>query len=192
MRVWPGLVVLFMSSLLTAPATAAPEWTVENGSQISFMASQGGAPVEGAFERFNATITFAENDLQNSAVTVEIDIGSVNSQSKDRDDAIKSPGLFDATKWPTATFKAAAFRHLGAAQYEADGTLTMRDVTMPVTLPFILELSAHPSDQGRLQARAKGKLTVQRLDYGVGQGPWKDTSIVGNTVTILIDLLASQ
>lgn len=192
MRAWAGLFALFISFLLVAPAGATPEWIVENGSQISFTASQGGAPVEGVFERFEATITFAENDLQNSAVTVEIDIGSVNSQSKDRDDTIKSSGLFDVAKWPTAIFKAAAFRHLGAEQFEADGTLTMRDVSMPVTLPFTLEIGAHPNDQGRRQARAKGKLTVQRLDYGIGQGVWKDTSIVGNTVTILIDLVAKQ
>ena len=35
-------------------------------------------------------------------------------------------------------------------------------------------------------------MTVERLDYGIGQGPWKDTSVVGNPVKIFIDLSAKR
>ena len=37
-----------------------------------------------------------------------IDIASVNSESKDRDDTIRAAGLFDVATWPTARFEADA------------------------------------------------------------------------------------
>lgn len=189
--------VTFCLSFLTLAlsfgvAAAETNWTVEKGSRVGFIATQGGAPVEGLFERFTATIAFDADDLANSKVVVEIEIASVNSKSRDRDTAIVGPGLFDISKWPTALFKAAAFRKLGPNRYEADGTLTMRGVAKPVTLPFTLETGPHPKAPGQRQALAQGELTVDRLDYGIGQGPWKDVSVVGNAVTIFIDLLAKR
>ncbi len=189
-RILLAILVLILTPL--APSWAAPNWILENTSRLGFIATQGGAPVEGLFTSFKATITFDANDLAGSIVAVEIDIASVDSKSKDRDDAIRGPGLFDAAQWPTATFKAAKFRQTTKDWFEAEGTLTMRGVTMPAVLPFTLKVAPHPSDKTQLQARAEGRLTVQRLDYGIGQGPWKDTSIVGNDVIIFLDLVAKQ
>lgn len=179
-------------ALAVAAPTAAKDWTVEPGSRLGFVATQGGAPVEGVFERFAATIRFADDDLAGSKVSVEIDIASVNSKSKDRDTAIVGPGLFDAAKWPSAKFETTAFRRSGDGTFTADATLTMRDKSRPVTLPFALTIAPHPDEPGMLRARAQGELKVLRLDYGVGQGVWKDISVVGNEVTITLDLLAKR
>ena len=43
-------------SLVATPAAAAPEWALEEGSRVGFVATQGGAPVEGAFTVFEARI----------------------------------------------------------------------------------------------------------------------------------------
>jgi hypothetical protein len=37
-----------------------------------------------------------------------------------------------------------------------------------------------------------GALDILRIDYGVGKGPWRDTSMVANEVTIEIDLTATR
>ena len=171
--------------IFAAPVSANTAWTVEEGSRLGFIATQGGAPVEGVFERFDAKIAFAADDLANSKVAVEIEIASVNSKSKDRDAAIISPGLFDVSKWPTASFETKSFRKTGDGQYEAEAMLTMRGVSRDVVLPFTLKVS-----DGK--AHAKGELKVERLDFGIGQGVWKDTSVVGNSVTIFIDLCAKR
>ena len=184
-----GLVLL----LLAGPAAAqTPAWTVEPASQVGFVATQGGSPVEGAFERFQAEIAFSPDDLEASKVVVVIEIASVESGSKDRDDTIRAAGLFDAATWPTARFEATRFLHREGNDYEAQGQLTMRDVTRDVVLPFTLEIAPHPEKTGHLRARARGELTVKRLDYGVGQGLWQDTSVVADEVTIVIDLKAER
>ena len=186
---------LFAGLLLTIvwpAAAAAPLWTVEPDSRVVFIARQAGAPVEGRFEKFSAEIRFDAEDLEASSVAVEIDIASVNSESSDRDQVIRSPNLFDAATWPTARFEAPRFVHAGGDSYEAQGSLTMRDVTRDVVLPFDLTIEDHPDDPAALRARAVGELTVKRLDYGVGQGQWTDTSVVPDEVVIRIEITASR
>ena len=178
---------------LSLPSLAeAPSWTVEEGSRVGFVTSQGGGRVEGQFDRFEAEIAFAPNDLESSRVAVTIDVASVNTESKDRDDTIRSAQLFDVATWPQARFEASRFETTGDNAFDAHGTLTLRDVTLEVTLPFTLEIAEHPDDPAVLKAHAMGELAVDRLDYGVGQGVWQDTSMVPNQVIIVIDLLASR
>ena len=175
-----------------AALAEAPDWSVQDGSRVGFIATQGGAPVEGVFETFEAEIRFDPQALDRSRVAVTIDIASVNSESKDRDDTIRSASLFDVATWPSARFEAEGFTLNGGGDYEASGRLTMRDVTQDVVLPFTLEVAPDPDQPGRLRAVAKGELKVQRLDYGIGQGLWEDTSVVGNEVVIFIDIQATR
>lgn len=196
MKLWvlaviAALVSAGMSAGASAPAEAS-DWAVQDGSRVGFIATQGGAPVEGVFETFEAEIRFDPEALDRSRVAVTIDIASVNSDSKDRDDTIRSASLFDVATWPRARFEAEGFKRNGASGYEAAGRLTMRDVTKDVVLPFTLEIAPDPDQPGQLRAVAKGELKVQRLDYGVGQGLWTDTSVVGNEVVIFIDIRATR
>ena len=38
-------------------------------------------------------------------------------------------------------------------------------------------------------ARLAGTALVRRLDYGIGQGDWQDTSLLGNEVRLAFDLV---
>ncbi|WP_420345370.1 YceI family protein [Pelagibius sp.] len=192
-RVLPALAPALAAAcaLWSAAAVAndVPLWTVGEDSRVGFVATQSGAPVEGAFEAFTAEIAFDPDNLAASRVAVVIDIASVNSESKDRDDTIRSAALFDVAQWPEARFMAEGFTALGGDRFEAAGNLTMRDVTLPVVLPFTLTIT---EEAGVRRARASGELEVSRLDYGVGQGLWADTSVVGEAVVIRIDIAASR
>ena len=86
----------------------------------------------------------APDDLAGSRVAVTIETASVNSESKDRDDLIKAPDLFDIAQWPTARFEATEFVSNGGGAYDAKGTLTLRDQTRDVVLPFTLTIAPHP------------------------------------------------
>jgi polyisoprenoid-binding protein YceI len=185
-----GLLLLALAP--AAAGAAAPEWTVEEGSRVGFVAGQGGAPVEGRFERFEAAIAFDPEAPETGRVEVVIDVASVNSDSRERDDTIRGANLFDVATWPTARFAADRFDAVGEGAFEAHGTLTLRDVTRAVVLPFTLEIVDHPDDPGSLRAHAVGSLDVRRLDYGVGQGVWRDTTAVADEVTITIDILARR
>lgn len=167
-------------------------WTLEDGSRLGFVAKQAGADVQGLFEIFDAAICFDPERLEASRVSVEIDMNSVNSQSSDRDKTIRSPDLFHVDQWPMARFEVERFNAVGDGRYQAQATLTMRDASLEVLLPFDLRIVDHPDEAGQQQARAKGELTILRLDYGIGQGQWRDTKTVANEVTVTIDILAKR
>jgi polyisoprenoid-binding protein YceI len=191
MRVLRLLVCLVC--LLTAVARAqAQSWTLADGSAIRFTALQQGAPVEGRFERFSAEITFDPGDLPGSRIEVEIDTASIATGHRDRDTALRSPDLFDVERWPSARFASQQLAHLGGDAYEAQGQLTIRDAQRDVVLPFELTIADHPANSGLLLAQARGGLTISRLDYGVGQGDWASTAIVGENVEIEIEIVATR
>jgi len=98
---------------------------------------------------------------------------------------LRDKDLFDSAKYPTARFVTSAFTRKAAGQYEATGKLTIRDVTHEIHLPFTFQTA---QEGGKAVAWLKGGVTVNRLDYGVGQGDWKDTSVVANEVRVKFEL----
>lgn len=170
-----------------APATAqeAPTWAVDSErSRIGFVAVQSGDEVEGGFAAWTADIAF-DPDTATGRIEAVVQTASVESGSRDRDDSLKGDGLLHVEAFPQARFVAEAFRTTGAGAYEAIGELTLRDTTREVVLPFTLAVEAD-------RAEAAGELTVNRLDYGVGQGQWADTSMIGAEVRIVFEIAATR
>lgn len=176
--------------VLSAPAMAVPEWTVDREEgRVGFTAWQSGNEVPGEFTDYEADIHFAPDALEDSRVDVEIVVDSVDAGSSDRDQAITSSGLFHAEEYPTARFTSDSFAHREDNVYVATGDLTMRGTTHTVELPFELDIEERGDT---LHAVADGEITVERLRWGIGQGQWGDTSMIPNEVRIEIRLVATR
>lgn len=178
--------ILALLTLVFGLALAATQWTMQpKQSRLIFVGTQAGAAFEGVFEKFTADIKFDPQDLPGSRFDVRIDMTSVNSQDGERDDTIKSADLFNVKRWPTARYVAEKFVAQGAGKaagkFSATGKLTLRDVTRDVPIVFTFE-----NKDGN--AWLKGSATLKRLDFGVGQGEWKDTESVANEVKIRFEL----
>jgi polyisoprenoid-binding protein YceI len=168
------------------PAAGATNYAMDPAkSWLGFTAKQSGGDVDARFEKFSAQIAFADANLAASRFDVQVTTQSVNSQDSDRDTVLRDKDLFDAAKYPTAHFVTSAFTRKAAGQYEATGKLTIRDVTRDIRLPFTFQAA---QEGGKTVAWLKGGVTVNRLDYGVGQGDWKDTSVVANEVRVRFEL----
>jgi polyisoprenoid-binding protein YceI len=167
---------LIIAPLLLAVslAFAAVQWNMQpKDSQLTFTATQAGAPFEGRFDRFTADIQFDRADLASSRFDTE------------RDETIRSADLFAVKQYPTARYIAERFTEKGQGRYAAEGKLTLRNVTKDVPIEFTFEENARG-------AWLKGSATIRRLDFGVGQGDWKDTSTVGNDVKVNFALLLAK
>jgi polyisoprenoid-binding protein YceI len=163
-------------------ALAATHWTLQpKESKLTFVGTQAEAEFTGAFERFTADIRFDPQDLAGSRFDVKIDMASVNSRDSERDETIKSDDLFAVKQYPSAHYVADRFTAKGST-YTATGKLTLRNVTRDVPIQFTFE-----SKNG--SAWLKGSAQLKRLDFGVGQGDWQDTSQVGNDVRVNFVLL---
>lgn len=164
-------------------AAATAHWRMQpQESRLSFIATQAGAPFEGTFERFTADIRFDPQDLAASRFDVTIDLASVNTRDSERDDVLKGPDLFAVQQWPTGRYLAEKFSPASGGGYTATGRLSLRNVTREVPIEFTFE-----KDAGG--AWLKGEARLRRLDFGVGQGEWRDTEAVANEVKVRFALL---
>jgi polyisoprenoid-binding protein YceI len=168
---------LALASLLlaTAPAMAA-DYVQAPGSTLVFASNYQGETFTGKFGSFTTTMSFDPKQLATSKLDVAIQLAGTQTGNKDRDDTLVSADFFNVGKFAQARYTATKFRALGGNQYAADGTLSLRGASKPVTLTFTWTPGAQPV--------LTGKATVKRLDFGIGGGDWADTSTIPNDVAI--------
>ena len=168
---------LALASLLLAAAPAmAADYVQAPGSTLVFASNYQGETFTGKFGSFTTTMSFDPKQLATSKLDVAIQLAGTQTGNKDRDDTLVSADFFNVGKFAQARYTATKFRALGGNQYAADGTLTLRGASKPVTLTFTWTPGAQPV--------LSGKATVKRLDFGVGSGDWADTSTIPNEVAI--------
>lgn len=188
-----AIVLVIAMSLMHA---VAEEWVpVPEESRIGFRAIQMGAPFDGEFTNYRASIVFDPDRLEQSQVFFTVDIDSVDTQNAERDAAMQTADWFDASNHPTATFASDAITALGESRYEARGTLTMRGVARSVVFPFTFDV-VEPEKGGAQQdgtqlARVEGAFAVARTEFGIGQGQWASEGVIGEQVLIQVELTAS-
>jgi polyisoprenoid-binding protein YceI len=169
-------------------ARAATAWTADPArSRLEFSGRLAGGTFEGRFARFAPAITFDPADLPGSRFEVEIDTASADTQEAERDGMLKGPDFFAVARWPVARFEATRFVQTEPGRFEARGRLTLRDVTREVSLPFRFVAAA----DGRTATLAGGT-RIRRLEFGVGQGDWRDTKWLDDEVEVRFDLLLSR
>jgi hypothetical protein len=91
------------------------------------------------------------------------------------------PDWFNTPKFPKATFTSTGVKALGGGRFEITGTLGIKGATQPVTVPVTLTQSGGATT-------ANGAFTVKRLDFRIGDGEWKDVSVVANEVQVKFKL----
>ena len=113
------------------------------------------APVRGSFAIRAGTIDVGE-PLAHSSAFVRIDAASFRTGNGQRDDQVRSERLLDTERYPLITFRSESVDGLALT-----GTLTVRNVTMPVTLSM---------EQTAARARwfnARASVRIDRTEFGV-------------------------
>ncbi len=179
--------VLLAAAVLLAPLPAAAStWTVVPAeSRLGFAGTQMGGIFEGRFSRFDASIRFDPEDLAASAVRVEVDVTSFDSQSPDRDNNVGSADWFDFAAFPTAGFDVSRITESADGGYLAEATLRIRSIERDVVLPFTFEIDGD-------RAKVAGELVLNRTDYDVGLGQWSTEAAVGFDVRVIVDLVLTR
>ena len=166
--------------LVSAPALAQQK-LVPAQSEIVFVSKQMGVPVEGKFKKFDAQVSFDPAKLATSKVAFTIDTGSATLGVKETDAELPKADWFNVAKFPQATFDSSAVKALGGGKFQVDGTLTIKGNAQKVSLPVTLT-------QSGATTTATGTLPLKRLTFKIGDGDWKDTSMVADEVTVQFKL----
>src|SRR5438445_11245546 len=86
------------------------------------------------FTSFSCKIDVNREHPENSSVTAQIDVRSIDTRIKKRDDHLRSAEFFNADKYPQITFKSRGVKRTGPQSGDILGDLTMHGVTRSITL----------------------------------------------------------
>ncbi|MEQ1619140.1 MAG: cytochrome b/b6 domain-containing protein [Terricaulis sp.] len=173
------------------PSAPLAAWRVDaSASSVGFSfvySDDENAPqtFSGRFSRWRADIRFDPNELKHSFANVTIETGSASDGNAWHDRSLPTPAWFDSASHPEATFRTASIRHRQGNRYEARGALTIKGNTRAVNLPFTLEIVGD-------RAIMDGALTINRRDFGVGNGSSDGDEKVSRDIAIAIHVVATR
>jgi polyisoprenoid-binding protein YceI len=141
--------------------------------------------VPGYFGKVKGTIVVDRDHIENSTVEAVIEVASITTNTKMRDDDLRSTNFFAAAQFPAMTFKSSAWKSTGDNTYAVTGVLTMKNVAKEVVLK-VTSLGFGPGMKGAAISGWEAKLTLDRRDFDITA----DQGAVGNSVDVLINVEA--
>jgi polyisoprenoid-binding protein YceI len=177
-------IAVIIAAASFALAASAQAQTVDYAkSQIGFAAKQMNVPAEGSFKKFTASIAWDNAKPEASHAEISIDLTSADMGLDDVNHELQGKEWFDTKTTPQAKFVSSTVKALGGGKFEAAGKLTIKGHTHDVVAPFTVKTD------GANQV-FEGVLPIKRLQYGVGDGSWKDTDTVADDVQIKFKIVA--
>ncbi|MDA3960253.1 MAG: YceI family protein [Planctomycetota bacterium] len=178
--------------LLATTALSAATYKVDTGHSALIWGIQhlGLGNTYGVFKDFTGSITFDRANLAASSVNLTVQIASVDSNDKKRDDHLRNADFFDAGTFPEMTFVATGFTPVADNDkaWTVNGELTIRGVTKPVeTTVHLIGEGTHPMAQ-KPAIGFETEFTIDRTAFGVGQG--KVSGYVGKDVRVIVAMEA--
>ena len=170
--------------LVLAAAPALAQQLQAAGSEIAFTSKQMGVPVDGRFRKFDAQLAFDPKKPEAAKIAFTVDLASVSFGSTEVETEVVKPDWFDTKKFPQASFQSSSVKAAGPGKFEVAGKLTIKGASQGVVVPVTLA-------QAGATTTASGAFTLKRLDYRIGDGDWKDTSMVANDVQVRFKLALS-
>jgi polyisoprenoid-binding protein YceI len=133
------------------------------GFKITFNV-KASVPIEGVFEKWEATLKFTSTDVTTGALDIKVDADSVNTGSGLKDGKLKGKDFFDAKGNPYITFHSTKIEQTGPTTFNIPGTFTIRGVSKPETLSLSLQ------GKGTGRGTVSGSMAFDRKDYGMNSG----------------------
>ena len=185
-----SLLALVMTALalgsLTSVRAAVETYNIDPvHTWVGFSVAHFFTKVPGYFGKVKGTIVVDRDHLENSTVEAVIEVASITTNTKMRDDDLRSTNFFAAAQFPAMTFKSSAWKSTGDNTYAVTGVLTIKNVAKEVVLK-VTSLGFGPGMKGAAISGWEAKLTLDRRDFDITA----DQGAVGNSVDVLINVEA--
>lgn len=168
---------------ITLAASAAALKTDPAKSTVSATFKQMNVPIDAKFKQFTVAIDYDAAKPDASKASVEINIASFDLGDPEYNKEVTKKEWFNAAQFPKASFLSTAIKSAGAGKLNVTGKLTIKGKTADVSFPLTVKA------EGGKQI-FEGALPIKRLAYNIGEGEWKDTSMVADDVVIKFHVTA--
>ena len=154
-------------------------------SEIAFTSKQMGVPVDGKFRMFDAQVAFDPKHPESAKIGFTIALASVALGTAETEAELAKPEWFNTKTFPQATFQSTGVKALGAGKFEVSGKLAIKSFSREVVVPVTIVQAEGPTGN----TLASGTFAIKRLDFKIGDGDWKDTSMVADAVQVKFRLV---
>jgi polyisoprenoid-binding protein YceI len=184
-------IAAFVVASLSSAALAKETYKFDaSGSTIGFSVHQFLGTTQGKFTKFNGKIDVDREHPENSSVMAQIDVRSIDTRIKKRDDHLRSPEFFNVEKFPQITFKSRSVKRTGPESGDILGDFTMHGVTRPITLHVKLITPLNETSRTRWQVTTE---PITRRDFNLMFAQATESvSGISQTVTINIEIEARR
>ncbi len=184
------IVLLFALARAEARETYAFD---PNHSVISFTVHQYLGTTRGRFWKSTGKIEIDREHPENSSVSAVIEVASIDTGIKKRDDHLRSSEFFNAAQYPEISFKSKHVTQKDAESAEVMGDLTMHGVTRPVVLHVKL---LTPVKEGESPQRTRWLITTEplrRSDFNLVFAKTSETiSGISQDVAVKLEIEAAK
>ena len=187
MKTTKTFIALSLAFLFSFSLLAQATWNVDKAhAKVNFSTVHNAiSDVEGLFNDFEIGIAAAEEDFSDASFTAEIDVNSIDTEVKMRDDHLRSPDFFEVEKFPKMTFTSTSIEKTTQKdRYKLKGNLTLKGITKPVIMDLWYRGTIE-DDKGRKIAGFQVTGTLNRLDFNVGEK--FPEALISNQVAIKVD-----
>jgi polyisoprenoid-binding protein YceI len=189
MRFCALLAAVVIASLTSVSAKETYQFD-QSRSTIGFSVHQFLGTTHGKFSNFSGRIEVDREHPENSSVTAQIDVRSLDTRIKKRDDHLRSAELFNVEKFPNMTFKSRSVKQTGPQSGDILGNLTMHGVTKPLTLHVKLLTPITETNRTRWAVTTD---PINRREFNLMFASATETiSGIGQTVAINIEIEAKH
>ena len=182
-----GIALIFAAFLQSAAGNETYQFD-QARSTIGFQVHQFLGTTNGKFTQFSGSIDLDRQRPEHSSVSARIQVSSIDTRIKKRDDHLRSPEFFNAAKFPQITFKSRSVKQTGPQSGDITGDLTMHGVTKPITLH--VKLVTPVTDEARTRWEVSTE-PLKRRDFELMFGSATEAvSGIGQGVAIKMDIEA--
>lgn len=170
----------------TGPLLVPGRWELDRAhSSVGFTIRHlGVSKVRGRFSRFEVDLV-AGSTPQESSVTAQVDLASIDTGNADRDAHCLAEDMIDVARRPTMSFRSTSVVAAGD-RWTVEGDLTIGEVTRPLVLDVELGGVAEFPVDGSRHAGLTATGEVRRSDYGIAPG--YPAPVIGDVVCVELDL----
>lgn len=120
------------------------------------------------FRISEGTLVFDAANVSKSSVAVSFPIMQIDTFVPQLDKHLQSADFFDVAKFPTASFKSTSVKPAGTNKFTVVGTLTIKDISKPVTLAVTMNGAGKHAMAGKQAVGFTATASIKRSDFGVG------------------------
>lgn len=185
-----ALAAVAFAALATAPAPAHAEartYSLDktHADLVFWVDHLGYSKTWGRFNTIDGSLVLDQENPGESAITIEIDAASIDTNLAKRDDHLRSPDFLNVGEFPTITFTSTAVEKTGEKTAKVTGDFTLNGVTKTITLDATInKIAPFPMDKSKEVVGLSAETVIDRTDYGIDYG----AGAIGTEMPIFIEM----